>query len=372
MLRNRSKGFDFAGAVDAAGRPRGRPAAGQRARTRAQVDEDDIHFDRHRNGPPDPQRTPPPPPPPPPPQGPALATAADIAAIRTTLAGLETIVTNLSTNLTSNMTLLDGRLLSIESRGDSHGGNLGGELVPLPADRFACLDEAIITQAMEGRLPSDQLHRLLDPNSPFLSPAHKDLLAKGDDIEVVMGEVNFTLPQAKTGLKGTLHATTMKKIVSTPTIFLSCWLTMIELWSSNAGEDGSAMLAALANYGRQVVEWSATREWQSILSYHIAFAASRLKGQFRFSDWYSALDNVLFQQHVRRHVVAPTTAAAAPRKQAGLPVPRTAPNTASAVCIRWQNGNCSSYPCRYTHACMLCGGNHQQRNHAAAAVDAAL
>jgi hypothetical protein len=61
--------------------------------------------------------------------------------------------------------------------------------------------------ALQGRLPSDQLYKLVDPGSSFLSAAHRDLLAKGDEAAVSSGGVDFMLPQvSKSCPEGTLHA----------------------------------------------------------------------------------------------------------------------------------------------------------------------
>jgi hypothetical protein len=289
-----------------------------------------------------------------------------MAELKTLLTDVTTVVQNLSRNLTAGMAAVEDRLDSLErnSRSGSRPVGVSGEhsLGLTPQQRFPSLDEAIIELALQGRLPSDQLYKLVDPGSAFLTSSHRDLLSRGDEIAVNFGGVDITLPQSsKAGLKGTLHATTMKKVISSPVVFTAAWLVYMELWAWNTGEDAPVMFAALGWYCRLIIEWSATRDWQSILAYHIAFAAGRLKGQFRVSDWYNALDNVLYTQHVRmRTTPAGPTAPAKVRAPTQAGPSAAATGTASYVCNRFQTGHCKG-PCGRRHVCMSCHGNHQQR-----------
>jgi hypothetical protein len=103
-------------------------------------------------------------------------------------------------------------------------------------------------------------------------------------------------------------------------------------------------------YLERVAQLAQVFTWPSVLLFDREFRKGVEEASLRWEDESSYLMSLLLRP-------LPSQPARAGQRKRFDPVSR------KEVCIRWQRGQCTTEACKYAHVCMICFGDHQDKQH---------
>jgi hypothetical protein len=185
-------------------------------------------------------------------------------------------------------------------------------------------------------------------------PEHLPKLAVRQATGSIKSDYITTLDPETNSLTSHRRTNPIKDIpnVSTLTKLLGIYFCIIQsLQPYNPGMSRSYLL-----YFRDIVELAEIYEWPSVLQYHLSFHNKRLAEPM--TSWSTQ------EVELKARFLIPKSSASFRQSQRynpyGNPNTQTKPShSGQEVCFKW-NGEkgCSYTPCRFTHLCNICRGNH--------------
>lgn len=235
--------------------------------------------------------------------------------------------------------------------------------------QFSFLEEKHLDAALSGRLAPELLIHLVPPTHAFFKEvadaATVALVTDGGDADA------FRAVRPKKSEPDVVK----RFMASIPgfSVFSVAWMNLATLMCHGLADKVQAALLnrAMVRYMEWIADCSVQHTWESIVRYHLRFAAPRFAaGGSDPAHWAGSGDPRLLTILVRKDS-AGGGSGRGNRRQASKSSTGNASASGSsaktdkfdpsAPCLRWNHGQCTSGKCSRPHVCSLCGAKHRLR-----------